>query len=191
VTRKALPTFLLATLLCHVLSACSGGSEAKLNQNHGDPIGNEISSEGNPAPSPTRNRQGGEDGREVMVPDPTVVMVPDQPEVMREDMPTAPTSSGDATLVPSDIDVSTCETLFFADDSGGVTFYRCFTSYYPVLSTKGICVDDAGVKMDHCPNDTTPACRTTSDPQVLSCEELGKQWCVNTVSNASQVCPAP
>ncbi len=118
-----------------------------------------------------------------MVPDPETVMVPDQAEVMREDPPAA-------TLVPSNIDISTCETLYIDASGNAEPFYRCFNSDYPVLSTKGICADTAGVKMDRCPNDSTPACRATADDaKVFSCEELGKQWCVSVDSNAFQACP--
>jgi len=172
VLPKIFPLILMSILFS--LTACNDGKNVALEDGQGDSF-----AQGEYVPTGGPNdglHQGSEEGE---------VMVPDVPEVMRED-PAVPMDEVPAEQV---FDLNTCQSIFFSDATGSLTFHRCFASNYPVLSTKGACVDDRGLKIDRCPNDTTPACRLTSDPKVLACEELGKQWCVNTDSNARELCP--
>ena len=176
--RRSFPLILLSSML--VLSACNGASTVSESNDAASVAENPRASEGEQA-SEARDvtEVMVEDAPEAMREDPPEAMREDPPEVMREDPP-----------APADVfEISACQPIFFWDDSGSQTFYRCFNSEYPVFSTKGVCVDEHGLRRD-CPNDSTPACRTTSDAGVLSCEEIGKQWCVATGSNNKVECPS-
>ena len=181
--RKILP-FILASFLFG-LTACNNGLNSPNAQ-----MASERSND-------NLRHGSSEAGEEVMVPDspevmredPVEVMREDTPEIMREDAPAAPAAPAEEEMTQV-FDLSTCQPIFFSDASGNLTFYRCFDSNFPVFSTKGVCVDDHGLKMDQCPNDSTPVFRATMDSNVVGCEELGKQWCVNRESNAWVLCPS-